>query len=588
MEVRSVLVSILAGVLMSLPAPGSSAMEPDSMSVSREYVRAVKGKPLSVNASVMSDTGLDFDAESFLPVNSRWNTGISGHASGNIRTFDCNHDSFMDEPEMLRFSLANAWKYRSDNGIHVDFGAGASRDVSHGGQKGYDRNRYQEWSVNGASDDPWGADIINSSIDGFADVRIPLSDDNSKIFSVSADYAYTDTGSWFGASSWSDSRHSVSGDVIYRHMISPAHTFAVGARGDFDRYDSHIDRLVRSASPDPGTGLMQEHYDNRTVCSIAVLGVSGEYVFRAGDRFSSVARLGCDWYSGSGVKLSPSLALRYSPARQFVLALGVERKLGHASPLADNMGVFMTGKVFRGNFEDRILEDAWLFNGSLKYYLPFGASRDTYISIGYSRTSYAQQQIVDYEHIRNAISFYALDGKDSYSDSYRIDFNVEPVKRLKVSASFRYTGAKMELEGRGLVEKPMAKRYIGVLDMRYSTAADRWTFGVMASVNGPCRVYDFMKGLRDAGGHLLYADGHTPVYPLVNLQITRRFKSVEIYLGGENLTNFRQKDILVGARDSATGLVSPHQPSFDASAVWGPVTGIKIYAGIRYTLSRGR
>ena len=69
--------------------------------------------------------------------------------------------------------------------------------------------------------------------------------------------------------------------------------------------------------------------------------------------------------------------------------------------------------------------------------------------------------------------------------------------------------------------------------------------------------------------------GETPVYPLFYAQVTKRFKGVDIYVGGENLAGYRQKDIIIG---------TPWAPDFDASQVWGPIMGAKIYAGMRFTL----
>ena len=165
---------------------------------------------------------------------------------------------------------------------------------------------------------------------------------------------------------------------------------------------------------------------------------------------------------------------------------------------------------------------------------------------------------------------------------------MEPVERFTVTATFRYTDARVTLEGQGLVEKPMTSRYKGVLNMQYATNLNKWIFDFTASVNGPCRVYDFMRDLKDADGNRLYVNGYTPVYPLLYLQVTRRFKGVDVYIGGENLTNFRQKNVILGSRDSSTGLVSAHQPSFDASAVWGPIMGARFYAGVRFTLWKTR
>ena len=70
---------------------------------------------------------------------------------------------------------------------------------------------------------------------------------------------------------------------------------------------------------------------------------------------------------------------------------------------------------------------------------------------------------------------------------------------------------------------------------------------------------------------------------MLYLQVTRRFKGCDVYLGGENLTNFTQKHVILGAR-KADGSVDTSSPDFDASCVWGPLMGIKVYAGVRITL----
>ena len=75
----------------------------------------------------------------------------------------------------------------------------------------------------------------------------------------------------------------------------------------------------------------------------------------------------------------------------------------------------------------------------------------------------------------------------------------------------------------------------------------------------------------------------SPVYPLLYAQITRRFKGWDVYVGAENLTNFRQKDVLVGTVGQ-DGFVNPRVASFDASCIWGPLMGIKAHVGFRFTL----
>lgn len=82
----------------------------------------------------------------------------------------------------------------------------------------------------------------------------------------------------------------------------------------------------------------------------------------------------------------------------------------------------------------------------------------------------------------------------------------------------------------------------------------------------------------------MYENGRTPVYPLLYAQITRRFKGWDVYAGVENLTNFRQKHVIIGSVRDENGYVNPYQSSFDASCIWGPLMGIKAHVGLRFTL----
>jgi outer membrane receptor for ferrienterochelin and colicins len=63
----------------------------------------------------------------------------------------------------------------------------------------------------------------------------------------------------------------------------------------------------------------------------------------------------------------------------------------------------------------------------------------------------------------------------------------------------------------------------------------------------------------------------------MNAQITRYFRKWSIYAGAENLTDYMQMHPVIGAD-------KPFESGFDATRIWGPVSGRRIYAGIRFTL----
>ena len=51
----------------------------------------------------------------------------------------------------------------------------------------------------------------------------------------------------------------------------------------------------------------------------------------------------------------------------------------------------------------------------------------------------------------------------------------------------------------------------------------------------------------------------------------------ELYVGGENLTNYKQNYPIISADN-------PNSEDFDASMVWGPLSGIRAYLGMRFQI----
>ena len=529
--------------------------------INMEHRKPTDEKPLFLNAAVMSDTKMDFNIASSLQMGYKWSTVILGHVSGNIKSHDMNSDGFLDEPNMLQFNLSNRWLYQADNGVQVRFGVRAIQDNRKGGQI--------KSIVN-----PWETDILNRSLNGYLKVGVPLNEDNSQNIALIADYSYQDMDSFFGATKYIAGQHSAFTNLLYQNVINDSHRFTLGLNGTFDRYDEDFSRIVAA-----GTASKQG------ITDLANAGVFGEYTFHAGEKFTAIAGLRGDWFYGQGFKVSPRATIKYMPVDEIVIRANGGRGLRYSTPLVDNIGVFSTGKLFTGSYNDHILEDAWTFGGNITYYMPFGASSNTYISFDYFRTQFAQQMVVDYEQQLNTIDFYALDGRKSFTDNYQIDFSVDPVERFNITATFRYTNAKIQFKGsEAPVEKPMTSRFKGVLNLQYATHLNKWIFDFTASLNGSCRVYDFMADDKDADGNLLYKNGRTPMYPLLYAQVTRRFKGWDVYIGAENLTNFRQKNVIQGAVRDENGYVNAYQPSFDASCIWGPLMGIKAHVGFRFTL----
>lgn len=62
---------------------------------------------------------------------------------------------------------------------------------------------------------------------------------------------------------------------------------------------------------------------------------------------------------------------------------------------------------------------------------------------------------------------------------------------------------------------------------------------------------------------------------MLYFQLKRKLKNLELYTGVENLLNFTQSNPIISAQN-------PYSEFFDASIIWGPITGRMFYVGLKY------
>ena len=522
--------------------------------INLEHRKPTDEIPLYVQASIMNDTKADVNLASSLQLDEegKWSTVILAHASANFMDMDHNGDTFLDDPRGRLFSLANRWLYYAPSGLQVRFGVSGIADTKNGGQC-YGSNSL------------WTADILNRSIDAYLKVGVPLNEDNTRNFAVVTDFNYVDLNSSYGRNEYIADQHSAFVNLLYQDQQLEAHHFTLGLSNMFDFYRERWSMGVLM----PGPPVIDAFGGNLAVND---LGAFAEYTYHAEDKFSAIVSLRGDWFSGIGLRLSPRLTLKWVPWEQLVLRANGGRGLRHSLPFIDNIGVLSTSKNVKGDYLDHPLEDAWTFGGNATWYLPFDSSQKTYLSLDYFGTRFVDQMTVGYTE--STIEFARLDTNTghSYTNNLQADFGAEPFRGFTVTLTGRLTDARQTVKTQSDDFKPMTDRYKAVLNLQYATRLNKWIFDFTASLSGPCRVWDFMRELDP-----MYADGWTKPYPLLYAQVTKRFKGFDIYVGGENLTNYTQPNPIIGWE-------SPWARGFDASCIWGPLMGTRIYAGVRMTI----
>lgn len=543
------------------PSSVINGVEAISGQINVEHRKPTDEKPLFLNAFVNSMLMGELNAASSLQIGSKWSTVLMAHASHSFMDHDMNGDGFRDEPRTTHLNIANRWLYYDESGVQVRFGVKALYDSRIGGQMSFGRNQVDSLRTMNV---PWGTSITNRGVNGYLKVGVPLDADNSRNIAVVADYTYHQFDSYFGLKSFFGKQNSGFLNIMYQDIPNDSHRFTFGVRDFFDGYgqilhDGYVDPLSSS-----GQAVFTDFDFSRRENS---LGVYGEYTYTLGEKFSLVADLSLDWNSLYGLFLSPRANLKWAPADWLVIRASGGRGTRSPNVVVDNLGMMSTGRRL-DIAPDLGMESAWTYGGNITFYIPIGFEDNSYLSIDYFRSDFTSQIIVDQEYDWSAVSIYSLDGP-SYTNTWQADFSVEPFERFTILATFRYSDSKVWLKDRGLVERPLVSRYKGVLNLQYATRMNIWTFDFTAQINGPARLPDFAVKPGESG--------MSPVYPVLFAQITRKFKGVDVYVGVENITNYRQKHPVISAED-------PWSPDFNASVIWGPLTGITAYAGVRFTL----
>ena len=173
----------------------------------------------------------------------------------------------------------------------------------------------------------------------------------------------------------------------------------------------------------------------------------------------------------------------------------------------------------------------------------------------------------------HAVLFYNLGGR-AYSQVFQVEATYPFFPGFTLTAAYRWTDAKTTYDGQ-LREKPLTGKYKGLLTASYQTPLGLWQFDATLQLNGGGR----MPTPYEQGDGAWSWEHRYNGFEQLSAQVTRYFRNWSVYVGGENLTNFKQKNPIIDASD-------PWGSNFDATMVWGPMYGAKAYVGVRFNIPR--
>ena len=505
---------------------------------------------VSANLFASTTNRYEANADATLKLSKRWSTSLLAHYENETKAHDGNDDGFVDIPQVEQYNVWNRWAYMGD---HYVFQAGikalsetrTSGQANHGGtmhsgdlyKVGIDTERYEFFTKN--------AYIFNKEKN--TNLALILS---TTLHNQDATY---------GRKLYNVDQTNVYASLMFETEFNPQNSFSAGLSFNYDAYDQHY-RLNNNAD----TPLKASDKE-------AVPGAYVQYTLNLNDQWMLMAGLRGDYSSKHGFFVTPRAHLKYNPNDyvHFRLSAGKGYRTNHV--LAENNYLLSSSRKVE-IAKNLDMEEAWNLGASVSTYIPvFGKTLN--VNAEYYYTDFRKQVVVDMDSNPHEVAFYNLDGR-SYSHVFQVEASYPFFKGFTLTGAYRLTDAQTTYKGQRM-EKPLTGKYKGLLTASYQTPLGIWQFDATLQLNGGGRMpapYEL------ADGQLSWSRRYGS-FEQLSMQVTRYFRRWSIYVGGENLTNFKQKNPIIDA-------ANPWGDNFDSTMIWGPVHGAKAYVGIRFNLAR--
>ncbi len=490
----------------------------------------------------------ELNANAGYKLSKKWSTGWLAHASSVYGQIDHNMDDFKDLPTGDNIAFMNRWAYQGTK-MEAQFGFNAYQDRKVGGQIGFVRGMQLEPNP---QDIKYGVLFNSKHIDAFLKTGFFGKRTNQSL-GIVYNVKYQEIDGSFGLRNFSGVEKRGYINVIYDDYIGTLdHKIKTGAS------------LVVLDISQSAESLMQNRKE-------FVPGIFTEYTY-TNSRLSSVLGARYDYHSLYGSQFSPRLHAKYIAHEKTDLRFTAGKGWRVPNYIIDNISLLANSKQWIAPNEIKP-EISWNIGASVVQEFNLFNQKGS-LTVDLYRTWFENQLIVDRDESVNAIVFTNLE-YGSFSNSFQSELSVSPLKNFDIRVAYKYLDVKAQYGGQ-MRQQVMIPKHRGFINLAYFSRNKRWEYDLTCTVYGTSRL-PVQEDPNNPSNQLF--NQTSEVYPMLNAQITHVFKRWNFYLGGENLTNFKQKNPIIDAQN-------PFGSKFDATTIWGPVMGINIYAGLRYSIKQ--
>lgn len=513
--------------------------------------------PESVSVNLFGNTKAKFEAnfDGNIHLNKRLSTALLAHYENATTVHDDNGDGFLDMPKVKQYNFQNRWAWMGD---HYVFQASvkAMKEDRTSGQASHSHMGTASVGENGL----YRIGINTERYEAFTKNAYIFNKEKSTNLALILAGSLHKQDATYGYKLYDVNQKNGYASLMFETNFDKRNSISTGLSLNYDYYDQDYNLESRKDA------VLLHDIEKETVSGAYV-----QYTYNWDDKLVLMGGLRADHSSLFGTFVTPRAHIRLAPNDIVSLRASVGKGYRTNHVLAENNFLLASGRDVK-IAPDLKQEAAWNYGVSSSFYIPL-SGKTLNINAEYYYTKFDNQLVVDLDSDPHAVLFSNLDGK-SYSHTFQVEATYPFFRGFTMTAAYRLTDVKTTYGGQ-LMERPLTGKYKGLITASYQTPLGLWQFDATLQMNGGGRMPEPYV----ASDGALSWDRRYSSFCQLSAQITRWFRHWSIYVGGENMTNFKQHNPIIGASD-------PWGKNFDSTMIWGPVHGSMYYIGVRFNMSK--
>lgn len=512
-----------------------------------EYKKSEHSDPLTVNLYGADNGRMELNLDGAHRFNDHLSSNLFVHYSNDQQSHDANGDGFLDRPKLEQVNVMNRWNVQKGPWVS-HFGAQWISDQRTSGQTG----------ALTSSADPYNIQINNRHAEFYGKQGYLLGREQTGSVALMVSGSYTDFASQYGVYQYASREGHLYASLLFESDFSIRHRLSTGVSLLADWLDQ------QTAGFAPVQGNLPNRRDQW------VPGVYVEYTYKPLYNLTVLSGLRADYHNRYGSFVTPRIHVKYEPMEGLHLRASAGKGFRSVNVLNGNNYLLASARMRKLSIEEDLpMEESLNYGLSASFFFPvFG--KEMMISTEVYHTRFLNQVVTDLETATDAVSFYALKGK-SYADHFQVEWSYPLLRHLDVRLAYRYVNTQTQYRTKK-VQQALQSPNKGFVTASYKTSdtPGRWQIDYTLQLNGSGRMPtpDSVRPLwKERYG----------AFALTHVQVSKFFAWGSMYVGAENLFDYKQPNPVVGATD-------PFGEAFDATLIWGPLHGRSVYAGLRFTI----